>query len=100
MSSVLFSEKLRQCYYTYLPLSVDNQNDSAKKQNFTELEATPRYNEVDQSNNVSVVENQVTTSALSSKIRRRTCYECGERGHLSSSCPKKLAADSTNPGTT
>lgn len=30
-----------------------------------------------------------TTSTVSAKIRRRTCYECGERGHLSSSCPKK-----------
>ncbi|XP_073143221.1 phragmoplastin interacting protein 1 [Henckelia pumila] len=36
-------------------------------------------------------------SAVSSKIRRRTCYECGERGHLSSSCPNKTATDSTNP---
>ncbi|KZV19014.1 protein gar2-like [Dorcoceras hygrometricum] len=36
-------------------------------------------------------------SAVSSKIRRRTCYECGERGHLSSSCPKKPATDSRNP---
>lgn len=36
-------------------------------------------------------------SAVSSKIRRRTCYECGERGHLSSSCPKKAATESTNP---
>lgn len=32
------------------------------------------------------------TAAVSGKIRRRTCYECGERGHLSSSCPKKQAA--------
>lgn len=30
--------------------------------------------------------------SVSGKIRRRTCYECGERGHLSSSCPKKLEA--------
>lgn len=29
---------------------------------------------------------------VSGKIRRRTCYECGEKGHLSSSCPKKKAA--------
>ncbi|XP_011099595.1 protein gar2 isoform X2 [Sesamum indicum] len=34
--------------------------------------------------------------AVSSKIRRRTCYECGEKGHLSSSCPKKQAADLAN----
>ncbi|KAM3376221.1 phragmoplastin interacting protein 1 [Capsicum galapagoense] len=35
----------------------------------------------------------VATSTVSSKIRRRTCYECGERGHLSSSCPKKQKTD-------
>ncbi|XP_073065413.1 phragmoplastin interacting protein 1 [Primulina eburnea] len=39
----------------------------------------------------------IEVSAVSSKIRRRTCYECGERGHLSSSCPKKAATESTNP---
>ncbi|KAG6601012.1 hypothetical protein SDJN03_06245, partial [Cucurbita argyrosperma subsp. sororia] len=33
-------------------------------------------------------------SSISGKIRRRTCYECGEKGHLSSNCPKKLLADS------
>jgi hypothetical protein len=32
----------------------------------------------------------------SGKIRRRTCYECGEKGHLSSACPKKQNADPTN----
>lgn len=38
-------------------------------------------------------------AAVSGKIRRRTCYECGERGHLSSSCPKKQAVDQTSPQT-
>ncbi|KAL3844845.1 hypothetical protein ACJIZ3_002248 [Penstemon smallii] len=42
--------------------------------------------------------NSSATNAVSSKIRRRTCYECGEKGHLSSACPKKLAADVTNTG--
>ncbi|KAJ0046940.1 hypothetical protein Pint_06233 [Pistacia integerrima] len=32
---------------------------------------------------------------VSGKIRRRTCYECGEKGHLSSACPNKTA-DPTN----
>lgn len=36
------------------------------------------------------------TEEVSGKIRRRTCYECGEKGHLSSSCPKKKAADQAN----
>ncbi|KAG9160806.1 hypothetical protein Leryth_008645 [Lithospermum erythrorhizon] len=30
-------------------------------------------------------------------VRRRTCYECGEKGHLSSDCPKKQATDQENP---
>ncbi|KAF8397539.1 hypothetical protein HHK36_016457 [Tetracentron sinense] len=30
------------------------------------------------------------------KKKRRTCYECGVPGHLSSSCPKKQAADAVN----
>ncbi|GER27314.1 RNA-binding (RRM/RBD/RNP motifs) family protein [Striga asiatica] len=34
------------------------------------------------------------TNAVSSKIRRRTCYECGERGHISSLCPKRKDDDS------
>ncbi|KAA8539423.1 hypothetical protein F0562_026115 [Nyssa sinensis] len=37
-------------------------------------------------------------NTVSGKIRRRTCYECGEKGHLSSSCPKKQTTDLTNPG--
>ncbi|KAK4835106.1 hypothetical protein QYF36_005289 [Acer negundo] len=35
------------------------------------------------------------SAAVSGKIRRRTCYECGEKGHLSSACPNKKA-DPTN----
>ncbi|GKC23334.1 protein gar2, partial [Tanacetum coccineum] len=31
----------------------------------------------------------VVCSVSEGKLRRRTCYECGERGHLSSLCPKK-----------
>lgn len=49
------------------------------------------------------VENQAAdngTNVSSSKIRRRTCYECGEKGHLSSACPKLQGGDPTNPGTT
>lgn len=28
-------------------------------------------------------------SSISGKMRRRTCYDCGEKGHISSDCPKK-----------
>ncbi|CAH9126574.1 unnamed protein product [Cuscuta epithymum] len=41
------------------------------------------------------VEN-VETGPLNAKIRRRTCYECGERGHESSSCPMKQAVEQGN----
>ncbi|KAI3462505.1 hypothetical protein Pfo_019168 [Paulownia fortunei] len=56
----------------------------------TKLTSMPK-DKVDSGNVSAVDENQVTSSvanAVSSKIRRRTCYECGERGHLSSSCPR------------
>lgn len=55
---------------------------------------TPQSNQVDTPQNNQV--DAAATSALSAKIRRRTCYECGERGHLSSSCPKKQAAEQGN----
>ncbi|KAL8549734.1 hypothetical protein ACS0TY_008541 [Phlomoides rotata] len=77
-----------------------NPDDCGKKRKFTKFEVTPRYNEIDRYNVSLVVENQVTssgTNAHSSKIWKRTCYKCGECGHLSSSCPKRLAVDSTNP---
>ncbi|XP_050385945.1 phragmoplastin interacting protein 1 [Argentina anserina] len=32
-------------------------------------------------------------SSMSGKIKRRTCYECGEKGHISSACPKKQSVD-------
>lgn len=32
----------------------------------------------------------------SGKMRRRTCYVCGEKGHISSACPQKPADDPTN----
>ncbi|KAK9913441.1 hypothetical protein M0R45_037258 [Rubus argutus] len=32
-------------------------------------------------------------SSISGKIKRRTCYECGEKGHISSACTKKQSAD-------
>ena len=36
-------------------------------------------------------------SVSSGKLRRRTCYECGQKGHISSACPnKKIAETNTN----
>ncbi|CAA7060345.1 unnamed protein product [Microthlaspi erraticum] len=34
--------------------------------------------------------NYFTATVGSGKIKRRVCFECGEKGHLSTSCPKKL----------
>ncbi|KAI3757982.1 hypothetical protein L6452_05528 [Arctium lappa] len=42
------------------------------------------------------VDNNMINSVSDGKLRRRTCYECGERGHLSSLCPKKQDADVAN----
>lgn len=39
--------------------------------------------------------NEKASATGSGKMRRRTCYECGEKGHISSACPKKQTADST-----
>lgn len=39
--------------------------------------------------------NTGVTSISTGKMRRRTCYECGEKGHISSDCPKKQTAGST-----
>lgn len=63
---------------------------------------TPQNTRVDtpQSNQVETLQSNqaeaAAMNALNAKIRRRTCYECGERGHLSSSCPKKQAAEQGN----
>lgn len=40
------------------------------------------------------------TAAVSGKIRRRTCYECGGKGHLSTSCPNKQPVDLTKSSAT
>lgn len=48
--------------------------------------ATPTSNEVD---------GEKSSSTLTGKMKRRTCYECGEKGHILSACPKKQAVAST-----
>lgn len=50
----------------------------------------------------STVENQTSITinnvgVSSGKLKRRTCYECGEKGHISSDCPNKQAVEKTNP---
>ncbi|KAB5538854.1 hypothetical protein DKX38_016387 [Salix brachista] len=43
--------------------------------------------------------NNGVPSTSSGKIKRRTCYECGEKGHISTACPKKQTADPTDSNT-
>ncbi|KDP29869.1 hypothetical protein JCGZ_18444 [Jatropha curcas] len=54
-------------------------------------EAVPivRVNEADKGNEAG----NDGPSVSSGKIRRRTCYECGQKGHISSACPKKQTAE-------
>lgn len=52
-------------------------------------------------NTNSTVDNPTTGSTVSSgKMKRRTCYICGEKGHISSACSKKPADTLTNPDAT
>ncbi|KAL2323909.1 hypothetical protein Fmac_022967 [Flemingia macrophylla] len=45
--------------------------------------------------NVNGVDGDKSSSTISGKMRRRTCYECGEKGHGFSECPKKQAVAAT-----
>lgn len=52
-------------------------------------------------NTNTTVDNTNTGLTVSSgKMKRRTCYICGEKGHISSACSKKPADASTNPDAT
>lgn len=42
------------------------------------------------------VDTEKSGSTGSGKMKRRTCYECGEKGHISSACPKKENVDSNS----
>ncbi|XWS66038.1 hypothetical protein CRYUN_Cryun05aG0165900 [Craigia yunnanensis] len=39
------------------------------------------------------------SSVSSGKLRRRTCYECGQKGHISSACSNMKSAETTNTDT-
>ncbi|KAL5554792.1 hypothetical protein UlMin_042193 [Ulmus minor] len=53
-----------------------------------ETAATVENTETDASNNA-------LSYIATGKMKRRTCYECGEKGHVSSDCPKKQTAAPT-----
>ncbi|XP_027366419.1 33 kDa ribonucleoprotein, chloroplastic isoform X1 [Abrus precatorius] len=44
---------------------------------------------------VNGVDGEKSSSTGSGKMRRRTCYECGEKGHILSACPKKQTVAAT-----
>ncbi|KAL6290889.1 hypothetical protein ACE6H2_008399 [Prunus campanulata] len=49
--------------------------------------ATTRTNSIPVATTTSTGADNGGLSAVSGKIKRRTCYRCGEKGHLSSACP-------------
>ncbi|CAI0443058.1 unnamed protein product [Linum tenue] len=56
------------------------------------------YYEIPTTSIVEVVRNEASSEApapVSGKIKRRTCYECGQKGHISTACPNK--PDVPNP---
>jgi len=57
-----------------------------KKKPVTHTSSAPDINGVD---------GEKSSSIGSGKMKRRTCYECGEKGHISLACPKKQRADAT-----
>lgn len=54
--------------------------------------------ETKSSSNPSGKNAEASTKGGGSKKKRRTCYECGVPGHLSSSCPKKIAVEINGSG--
>ncbi|KAK4284129.1 hypothetical protein QN277_001001 [Acacia crassicarpa] len=43
------------------------------------------------------VDGEKPSSTGTGKVKRRTCFECGEMGHISSACPKKQTNDAPAP---
>ncbi|EXB65318.1 28 kDa ribonucleoprotein [Morus notabilis] len=62
----------------------------------TNTRSVPRTTETAPTTTETTDTNAVSTSVASTgKMKRRSCYECGEKGHISSDCPKKKTASST-----
>lgn len=87
--------------YKYLYIFTDNQVNNGKEVIAASSKLPVVDNQYYSDNTSGKVEHQAADSGTNvsrSKIRRRTCYECGEKGHLSSACPKIQAADAANTG--
>ncbi|CAH9111683.1 unnamed protein product [Cuscuta europaea] len=70
---------------------MSTQSKSFDDSNFTRLNNAQVSNQLDAVPNAAV-----EICKVRAKIRRRKCFECGERGHVSSSCPKKQAMEQGN----
>ncbi|PON91457.1 Splicing factor-like protein [Trema orientale] len=70
-------------------------SDCPKKQTAISTTAETTNSIIVPTTTETTVSNTGVTSVSSSKLKRRTCYDCGEKGHISSDCPKKQAVGST-----
>ncbi|OMO96952.1 hypothetical protein COLO4_14945 [Corchorus olitorius] len=69
-------------------------NTTAASNEAPTIEEAPASNEAPPTT-VDEADNGGHSNVSSGKMRRRTCYECGQKGHLSSACPNKKTADTT-----
>ncbi|XP_021813855.1 uncharacterized protein LOC110756707 isoform X2 [Prunus avium] len=60
---------------------------TTRSTNSIPVAATTRTNSIPVATTTSTGADNGGLSAVSGKIKRRTCYWCGEKGHLSSACP-------------
>lgn len=86
-SNSAHSKKRRKCYECGISGHLSSACPNKKA---TEVVCNKEKTD-NRSNNVLSADD--TKSASAKKKKRRTCYECGIAGHLSSECPNKAAAD-------
>ncbi|KAK6234158.1 hypothetical protein QUC31_006564 [Theobroma cacao] len=81
---------------------VPKSNEAPAVKEAPAIEEAPASNEALTGNEVPTMGNKADnggSTVSSGKLRRRTCYECGQKGHISSACPNKKTADTTNTNT-
>ncbi|XP_021295889.1 protein gar2 [Herrania umbratica] len=81
---------------------VPKSNEAPAVKEAPAIEEAPASNEAPTGNEAPTMGNKADnggSTVSSGKLRRRTCYECGQKGHISSACPNKKTADTTNTNT-